>query len=467
MKLWDKNLGGLATVCFASAAIASFHLAYMVRGCQIFILVFLFCLFHLANARNWRWAFYSGLLVGLAIYSPHLDFFWTLFGGGAVALWVVLSCWLGLFLALGRLCLGEFGPAAWACAAPFFWTGLEYFRSELYYLRFSWLNAGYAFANSPALHYLGAYGVYGIGFVLMSVAVGLAMWPRMSGMQKFAAIIAGGGIALFPTMIADAKYPVEPPPRFTGIQLEFPTPAEAVAALDKAIHAFPDTRLFVLSEYAFTQPVPPLVTKWCRKHNTYLAAGGEVPTTGKDYYNTVFVVDNEGDIVFDQAKCVPVQFMKDGLPATKQALWNSPWGMLGFGVCYDASYTRVTDELVRLGAQGLIFPTMDVADWGAREHRMHSRIAPMRAAEYHLPVLRVCSSGISQYVDPSGRVDESAPFPGDGAIISAQFEIVTKSRVPPDRWLAKICVIVTILATLLLALEIYRQRMTSFILKSI
>ncbi len=27
---------------------------------------------------------------------------------------------------------------------PIIWTGLEYFRSELYYLKFSWLNIGYA-----------------------------------------------------------------------------------------------------------------------------------------------------------------------------------------------------------------------------------------------------------------------------------------------------------------------------------
>ena len=44
-----------------------------------------------------------------------------------------------------------------ALLIPMLWTGLEYFRSGLYYLRFSWFNAGYAFsgqfqlAPSPAL----------------------------------------------------------------------------------------------------------------------------------------------------------------------------------------------------------------------------------------------------------------------------------------------------------------------------
>ena len=54
-----------------------------------------------------------------------------------------------LFVALARLCLGRFGPKWGWLLIPFVWTGLEYFRSELYYLRFSWLNAGYAFAGAP------------------------------------------------------------------------------------------------------------------------------------------------------------------------------------------------------------------------------------------------------------------------------------------------------------------------------
>jgi apolipoprotein N-acyltransferase len=144
-------------------------------------------------------------------------------------------------------------------------------------------------------------------------------------------------------------------------------------------------------------------------------------------------LDPQGEIVFKQGKCIPIQFFKDGLPAPAQTLWNSPWGKLGLGICYDASYTRVTDELVRQGAQGLIFPTMDVQDWGNHQHQLHARIAPMRAAEYALPVFRLCSSGISQYADSAGRVLNSAPFPGEEAIMNAQMRLVSRGRMPPDR----------------------------------
>jgi hypothetical protein len=177
---------------------------------------------------------------------------------------------------------------------------------------------------------------------------------------------------------------------------------------------------------------------WCKEHRKWLVAGGEDPISLTNYYNSVFVVGPDGAIAFQQAKCVPVQFMKDGLPAREQHLWNSPWGKLGFGICYDASYTRVTDELMRQGAQALIFPTMDNTEWGKAEHELHGRIAPMRAAEYAVPVFRLCSSGISQFAGRDGRVLSSAPFPGQDAMC-AQMELPPRGRMPLDRPLAELC----------------------------
>jgi apolipoprotein N-acyltransferase len=458
MQLQNKYLSVLSTLWFALAAILSFHLAYTVACCQILILVFLYCLFRLAQARTTRQAFYTGLGIGLAIYAPQLSFFWNIFQVGAIPLWLVLSLWLAFFPLLGRACFQRFGLVGWACAAPFVWTGFEYFRSELYYLRFSWLIPGYAFSDSINLHYLACYGVYGIGFLLMAIAAFFAVikelgWP--------ARILSGTAVALlllYPLVVSPPQNSDQRSFRVTGVQLEFPGAGDAVLALSKAIDKFPDSDLLVLSEYTFIGPVPDLVKKWCRKHQKYLVIGAEDPISTSQYYNTAFVIGPKGEIVFRQVKCVPVQLMKDGLPAPVQNLWNSPWGKLGFGICYDASYTRVTDELIRQGAQGLIFPTMDNIDWGTRQHQLHSRIAPMRAAEYAVPVFRLCSSGISQFADPTGRVLESAPFPGQGAMMSAQMQLTTRGRMPPDRWLARISVGLTIALSAWLAIACFRQR---------
>jgi len=443
---------------FALAAVVSFHLAYFTAYCHWCIVIFLYCLFRLARLATARQAVWFGMAIGLAAYGPRLAFFWTLFGGGAIALWCVLAVWLALFLAAGRACLFRFGPVAWAFAAPFLWTGLEYFRSELYYLRFSWLNAGYVFSNSAGLPFLAGFGVYGIGFLLMAWAAFAGVAAQLSNLNRIVGGVTLAAVSTFPLWLPPAANPSGKVIHVAGVQLESarPAPARSVqarSALDAALKKFPQTDLFVLSEYAFEGPVPPDIRRWCKEHGKWLAAGGEEPVSPAQYYNTVFIVGPDGAIAFQQGKCVPVQFMKDGLPAPEQHVWDSPWGKLGFGICYDASYTRVTDELIRLGAQALIFPTMDNAEWGKAQHELHGRIAPMRAAEYQAPVFRLCSSGISQAVGRDGRVFASAPFPGPGAMLAAPLELPARGRMPPDRWLAQFSVALAAALMLFLAID--------------
>jgi apolipoprotein N-acyltransferase len=437
---------------FALAAVVSFHLAYFFTACPWCIFLFLYCLFRLGGLATRRQAFWFGMAVGLASYSPHLAFFWTLFGPAAITLWCILSLWLGLFLLIGRTCLGRFGPVPWAVAAPFVWTGLEYFRSELYYLRFSWLNAGYAFSNSAGLPFLAGFGTYGIGFLIMAWAAYVGIIARLTNFKRFAIGVALAAVSTLPLWLPATASPSVKPINVVGIQLEFAPEVQVRAALSAALKKYPQTDLFVLGEYAFQGPVPPQILNWCKAYRKWLVAGGEDPISPIQYYNSVFVVGPDGSIAFQQGKCVPVQFMKDGLPAVKQSVWNSPWGKLGFGICYDASYTRVTDELIRQGAQALIFPTMDTAEWGNAEHKLHARIAPMRAAEYAVPIFRLCSSGISQFAGRDGRVVASAPFPGQGAMLSAQINLPPRGRMPLDRPLAELSVVVA--ASLILFLTV-------------
>ena len=214
----------------------------------------------------------------------------------------------------------------------------------------------------------------------------------------------------------------------------------------------------MLSEYTFAGPIPDSVKAWCREQNKYLVVGGKSPVSKTNFYNTAFVISPAGEIVFQQPKAVPIQFFSDGLPAPGQAVWNSPWGKIGLCICYDLSYSRVTDRLIRQGAQAMIVPTMDVEDWGMRQHALHARIAPVRAAECRVPIFRLASSGISQAVDSTGRVLASAPYPGQGAIIAASLEIGAPRRLPLDRWLAPFASVVTGVVVLVLIASVWAKR---------
>lgn len=162
--------------------------------------------------------------------------------------------------------------------------------------------------------------------------------------------------------------------------------------------------------------------------------------SGERFYNTAFVVSPDGEVVFSQAKSRPIQFFKDGEPAPHQRLWESPWGRLGIAICYDASYRRVMDELVRAGAEGLLVPTMDLETWGEAQHRLNARMSRLRVLEYGVPLFRVASSGISQVLNERGELLASAPFPGPGARLAAELPLRRGGgRVPWDSVLAPLC----------------------------
>jgi apolipoprotein N-acyltransferase len=450
---WSQLLG------FALGGVAAFHAAQSVAALSFLIVVFLFCVAQLARVGSARVAFYTGLAVGLALYGPQLDFFWTIFGLAAVALWLVLAFWIGLFAWLVHLCGRRWGTVGFLACLPMLWTACEYFRSELYYLRFSWLGVGYAFTEAPLL--VQPLGAFGGGFLLMLLAAGFQVSLLLASKKGAwaGALLVLGGLAV--AVNYRGLEPNAPPAegrvvRVAGVQLEFPGDTDVLHALDRLVAKHPEAELLVLSEYTFDGPVPDSVKNWCRKRQRYLIVGGKDPAGEKNFYDTAFVVGPAGEVVFKQGKAVPIQFFNDGLPAPTQQVWDSPWGKLGLCVCYDLSYTRVIDELIRQGAQALIVPTMDLVAWGRHQHELHARVAPIRAAECGVPIFRVASSGISQLVDHHGRVVASAPFPGPGATLAGELRLAERGRLPLDRWLAPGCVAATALLLVFLAARAMR-----------
>jgi len=454
-----QPLGWTKSFLWLAVAIACFHAAYTsLRFPALGLLIFgyAFALVRLTAQPTVRRAFYFGLAAGFFCYGPQLWFFFKIFNVAAVVLWLVLAFWVGLFTAIICGCIRRWGQARAVWLIPVVWTGIEYFRSELYLLKFSGLNVGCAlpamFSGSGLFHL----GMYGIGFLVFLTAA-VCAWS-LAASRRFvigaAIVIALGLLGGLPIAHPAAR----PAPAIVGIQMEFPPEHLLPRMLDQALAKNTNAQIFVLSEYTLDGPVPNTLKNWCREHSRFLVVGGKDPAGTNHYHNTAFVVGTNGEIVFKQGKRVPIQFFNDGLPAPDQKVWDSPWGKIGFCVCYDLSYTRVTDELVRQGAQLLIVPTMDVEDWSRHEHELHTRVAPVRAAEYGLPIFRLSSSGISQAVSADGEVTAQAPMPGSGAFLSANLSLSLHPALPLDRYLAPLCTIIAALVTTALLFLTWRDK---------
>lgn len=447
---WKRSLLWLvlAVACFQGA-----YASVKIPAAGLLIVGYSYFLVRLTDQPTVRCAFYFGLATGFLCAGPQLLFFWNVFGPAAIVLWIVFAFWIGLFAAIACGSIRRWGKAKALWLIPVYWTGIEYFRSELYYLKFSWLNIGYAFPNFSFMP-IDTLGMYSAGFLVFLAASIFVAGPIKKAYSRFAMVlVAAILLANVFHITAAARYerPNNPSVSIAGVQMEFPPAGILTDALTMALKKNTNAEILVLSEYTLDGPPPENLRDWCRKNSRYVIVGGKDYVTNHIYYNTAFVLGTNGDVIFKQAKSVPIQFFDDGLPAKTQHVWDSPFGKIGICICYDLSYTRVTDELVRQGAQLLIVPTMDVSEWGRHQHELHSRVAPLRAAEYGVPIFRLASSGISQAVDGYGQVVAKTTFNNPAEILSAKLRLPLGGSPPLDRLLAPFCTCITavVLAVLL------------------
>jgi apolipoprotein N-acyltransferase len=455
----ELNRSVIRYLIIAAGASVAFQAACEIPALNALALIYACGLVALSEALSARMAFRAGLFAGFLVVAPQLAFFWKIFGPAAICLWAVISFFTGAFAATLQITRSRLGTKSLWLAAPVLWTGLEFFRSELYFLRFSWLSVGFLFSGHSGAMPVEFLGVYGCGFFVFLMA-GIAMTLR--GRER--ALMLG---AMFLLLAVATNLPARGNTQkaksrvlhVAGIQLEFPPDLQVPEYLDRVIQRYPLSKLIVLSEYSFDGLPPPRVRDWCRKNRRYLIAGGKRDAENPgEYYNTAFVLNPAGEIVFEQAKSVPIQFFKDGLPATEQRVWSSPWGKIAICVCYDMSYRRIMDRFMEQGAQALIVPFMDLTDWGKRQHELHSRVGPIRAREYCIPIFRVGSSGISQLLDRNGELLASAPFPGQEETIGGTLELGIPARLPIDTSLGPGCAILTSLLLVFPLLRVAEQK---------
>ena len=214
----------------AFVAVASFHLAFLFGPLCLLVLVYLGCLHALRRVASARQAFYFGLAVGLGVFVPQMTFMWDIFGPAAIPLWIILSFFHGLFLLTLNRVEVRFGTRWAMWLAPVLWCGIEYFRSEVWWLRFAWFTAGSVFPADRAVPFNGV-GVYGLGFCFLTYIVALSRAFARPLPTRFVSSAFITAIA-FASWVATTRSPLPsspvPPVRVAGIQLEFPGPPEVL-----------------------------------------------------------------------------------------------------------------------------------------------------------------------------------------------------------------------------------------------
>lgn len=195
----------------------------------------------------------------------------------------------------------------------------------------------------------------------------------------------------------------------------------------RAASARPTPAFIVLPEHTITEAATEDhrmvsgLAELAREHDLYACVGAHITSqAGSCRYDNVAMLIGRAGIVGTQAKAVPLPFFDDGNPARSQAAFDTTYGRIGMYVCYDGLFTDHPRHLARLGATLILVPVMDPARWPAQEQWQHADMAPMRSIELRRSAVRAASSGITQIIDPRGRViAQRTRDEGPGAVVAS------------------------------------------------
>lgn len=397
--LWAVGAGMLL-----AAAFPPYHLPYVLP------LAFAALLKALARATV-RQGFYVGVVSSVIHTGATLSWLSNLFASAVAPLCAILAFFPILFCTLYPLHGAEAGKIRAAVVAATLWVGLEFFRAEWFILNFGWLTLGYAVAGRPFFTPLAAtLGVYGISFLicLLGALRGRALWIAT---------------ALW-ALVCLGKLPASAPERPLRVLLVQATDEETLFEQVRPGHY----DVILWPEHAFrTDPRQPGRLKFenyperlralTQTSGAHLVVGGHLKRPGEDdekgWDNAALVFDPRGTVVGIHRKNHPVHFLNDGIPSTEARAIPTALGKLGVSICFDNDYPEVDRRLVQDGAEVLLAPNMDPAEWGPVQHAQHSLLFAMRAMENGRWLARADVDGGTSAVAPNGvevaRVKDGEP----------------------------------------------------------
>ncbi|MDP9196374.1 MAG: apolipoprotein N-acyltransferase [Pseudomonadota bacterium] len=440
-------LGSLATLALPPAGL--FPLLFLVFPALLWVL----------DGARTRWqAFFTGWLSGLVHFV--LGLYWisfSLFTDIARFWWVLplsvggLPVLLAVFTGLATLVTFMAGQRGIARILVFAtaWSAGEWLRGHLF-TGFPWSLTAYAWVDiPPVLQSVAWIGSYGLGLLTVALASlpALTGWFSLRDRRVLVPVSAGIIVAVLVTGVGLWRLSGagEQAPMVPGVMLRLVQPAIAqTLKWDPAVQAANLRTQIDMSQA--TSPRLPTVVIWSetavpwvlneqpdlRKTLADAAPPGGVLLTGalrtqiqegqKHFYNSVFVLDGQGNIIAtaDKFHLVPfgefipfreylpvdpvaagaTNFSRGPGPVTVSVPGLPPFSPL---VCYEAIFPG---DVASRGSrpQWLLNVTNDAWFGISAGPWQHFAIARVRAVEEGVPLVRVANTGISGVVDPWGRI---------------------------------------------------------------
>ena len=366
-------------------------------------------------------ALYLGLLHGVLFYGVTMSWLLDVFDGSlylVATLILIMALFTGVFARGYAVAYLRYGRG-WVTAlfAAVWWTGVEFYRGELFYLKFPWMSPGVGLEPTWLTPLM---GVYGLGFLLV---MGAAMLCQKNKQRCF------GGVLLL-VMLASVLMQKRKEASLGESVLVAAVQAEesdldhyikltkyAKAASDQ------DFDLVIWPEYALPYDIRkdkrqwPQLTRFSTEMGAEMVVGTQTSDDDGDWYNTALAFYGE-QVFGEHYKNHTVHFFDDGVAGTEAKAVHTPRWSYGTPICFDSDYQDVIRRMVADGAEFLVVPTMDAMHWGAKQQYQHSELFRHRAAENGRWIIVAATSGLTQVIDSNGNRLSSLPIIDEGVLVS-------------------------------------------------
>lgn len=362
--------------------------------------------------------FYFGLLHGGIFYGVTMAWLAKVFVGAqqmVVPLVLIMALFTAFFARGYAVAQRRYGPG-WAAAlfASCWWLALEFYRSEIFYLKFPWMTPGVGLGPtwiSPLI------GVSGASFLLILAAalVGQKKRHSLTG-AVLMAVLLGSAVWQSTRDVPLGSDPV----KITAVQSEV-ADIDNYIELSKLASGEQPADVILWPEYALPFELRKDVRasrklfQFAETMGAYVVLGTHSAAPDEGWRNTAMTVDARG-FVGEHYKNHTVHFFDDGVPGTESKAVATAHGKVGTPICFDCDYQDVIRRMTADGAEFFAIPSMDAIHWGEQEHYQHAELFRHRAAENGRWLAVAATSGVTQILDPNGKRVKSIPIIEEGAL---------------------------------------------------
>ena len=460
--------------------------------------------------RAFRWGWWYGFTTqGLVLYwlVVALWHFTALSALGYLLTIVLLGMFTGgMFWLVVRVRERAPGLPLWLTLSVAL-TALEWAIGHAGDVAFPWLGIGTSLTDAPVLvQWADLAGARGVGFWLITcnvllVEAALAARDRVRAAAWRVAAVVGtvalawaygahrmrtiplrpaGVVGLIqPNIAFSEKWEASEAQREVDLLLSLSRRARAMGRPD--VIAWPEAALpgYLEDRWDWDSSL----AGFAREGHTPLLVGGlyatPAPGGGYDIYNAAFYVDTTGawrkypvyekrDLVpvVERTPFVPVRWFRaiPGIrnwsgrfrPGTTLPLYPTPVGRAGVIVCYESAFEDLARRYRAEGADVLFNITNDAWYGRTTAPYQHAAHLVMRAIETRMGIARAANDGVSEFVDPLGRVSDASVLGTQDVVVG---RLVTSDVVPLYvRWGDWVGTLSALGAVALIAIGVARRR---------